>query len=118
MNKKTCNGYESMLTFLREEDFLVHLQECENCRLEHEKMERVSELIQEVKPYFAEEKERSKKTKRALRAACVAFMLLFAGGCFQVFNTVGIYDNIIANNSPSFEEMGLPVDEYGFLKVD
>ncbi len=28
------------------------LKECEDCRLEHEKMLKVSELIQEAKPYF------------------------------------------------------------------
>ena len=57
-NKTTnCNGYEAMFTFLSEEDFQKHLETCEECAAEHAKMQRVSELIQEVKPYIKEKKK-------------------------------------------------------------
>lgn len=115
MNKNTCNGYESAFTFMSEEDFKKHLEECEECRLEHEKMQRVSELIQEAKPYLLKE---SKRKKTFLKAACAAFVVFVMGGCYSMFMMTGFYDEIVAQNTPSIEEMGLPVDEYGFLLVN
>lgn len=114
MKTKKCNGYESMFTFLSDEDFLRHLEECEECRLEHKKMQRVSELIQEAKPYFQKKHQR----KTAIKVACAAFVVISMSACFQFFAATGLYDEIAAANSPSIEEMGLPVDEYGFLMVD
>ena len=114
MKTKKCNGYESMFTFLSEEAFNEHLKECEECRLEHEKMQRVSELIQEAKPYI----QKTKKKKTALKAACAAFAIISMSACFQFFAVTGLYDEIAYANSPTIEEMGLPVDEYGFLLVD
>ena len=52
MTEKKCNGYESMFLFLSEEDFNKHLEVCESCRLENEKMNKVSDLIQEAKPFI------------------------------------------------------------------
>lgn len=114
MKRKNCNGYESMFTFLNEEDFQKHLQECEECRLEHARMQKVSELIQEAKPYI----QKSKKKKTALKVACAAFAVISMSACFQFFATTGLYDEIAYSNTPTIEEMGLPVDEYGFLLVD
>ncbi len=114
MNKKNCNGYESMFTFLREEDFLSHLEECESCRLEHEKMNRVSELVTEAKPYLLKQEQRR---KNHLKTACAVFALLVAGSFVQFFVNNNTNDKL-AMNSLSIEEMGLPVDEYGFLMVD
>ena len=115
MKKKTCNGYESAFTFMNDEDFKKHLEECEECRLEHEKMQHISELIQEAKPYFLKGKKRK---KTILKAACAAFVVFVMGGCYSMFMMTGCYDEIVAQNTPSIEEMGLPVDECGFLLVN
>lgn len=114
MKTKKCNGYETMFTFLSDEAFQQHLLECEECRLEHEKMQKVSQLIQEAKPYI----QSNKKKKTAIKAACAAFAVISMSACFQFFTTTGLYDEIAYYNSPTIEEMGLPVDEYGFLLVD
>ena len=45
-NTKQCNGYEAMYTFLNDEDFERHLKECPQCAKEHEKMQKVSNIIQ------------------------------------------------------------------------
>lgn len=114
MENKTCNGYESMFTFLSDEDFQRHLLACESCRTEHERMQKVSALIQEAKPYF----NASKRKKSLLKAACASFVVFCSMACFQIFVTTGLYDEVVYNNSPTIEEMGLPVDEYGFLMIN
>ena len=45
---KKCDKYEALFKFADEETLMAHLAECEDCRAEHEKMQRVSELIKEV----------------------------------------------------------------------
>ena len=115
MKNKNCNGYESMYTFLSDEDFQKHLAECEECAAEHERMQRVSALIQEAKPYI---KNQQRKRSIALKAACASFVLFCSMACFQLFMTTGLYDEVVYNNSPTIEEMGLPVDEYGFLMIN
>ena len=46
------------------------------------------------------------------------FAVISMSACFQFFAVTGLYDEIAYANSPTIEEMGLPVDEYGFLLVD
>ena len=36
--KEKCTKYESLFTFRSEEELMQHIEECEDCRLEHEKM--------------------------------------------------------------------------------
>ena len=69
-NKKTCNGYEAMYTFLSDEDFSEHLKVCEECAKEHAKMQRVSDLIQEAKPYIKEKQKR----RTILKSAAAVFV--------------------------------------------
>ena len=115
MDKKNCNGYESMYMFLSEDDLQKHIEECEICRAEHEKLQKISALIQEAKPYIKNKKRR----KNAIKAACAMFVVLCTGACFQLFFAgTGFYNDLVAQNSLTIEEMGLPVDEYGFLMVD
>lgn len=114
--QKTCNGYEAMYTFLNEEEFQKHIQVCEECAREHAKMQRVSELIQEAKPYITQ--ERQKKT-RILRTAAAFFVIAFATLSFPAYMAgVDVYDNLVAQNTLTVQEMGLPVDEYGFLCLE
>ena len=48
--KEKCTKYEALFTFRSNEELEQHIQECEDCKLEHEKMLKVSELLKEVKP--------------------------------------------------------------------
>ncbi|MBS4759180.1 MAG: hypothetical protein KHX03_00595 [Clostridium sp.] len=112
---KICNGYESSYMFLNDTDFHQHLKECESCRKEHEKLEKVSALIKEAKPYIKAKQKRNK----ILKAVCALALLCFTSFSIPLMmNADKIYDDIIAMNSPTIEEMGLPVDEYGFLLVE
>ena len=114
MNEKKCNGYESMYTFLSEEDFFKHLETCESCRQEHEKMQKVSELIQEAKPFI---KSQKRKVSR-LKAACVACAVLFTGFSYPIYTaSTNMYMAYNQENILTAEEMDLPVDEYGFLYI-
>ena len=114
-NKKTCNGYEAMYTFLNDEDFSAHLEVCEECAKEHARMQRVSELIQEAKPYIKEKQKQGKILKTAAAVFVVAFTTLSIPLCMTGVN---MYDNIVAQNTLTAQEMGFPVDEYGFLYVE
>lgn len=110
-----CNGYEAMYTFLNEEDFAKHLEVCEICSAEHKRMQRVSELIEEAKPYIKEKK----KAKRVLVTAAAFFVAVFATMSVPLCMVgINVYDDLIAQNSSTAQELGLPVDEYGFLYVE
>lgn len=114
-NKTKCNGYEAMFTFLSEEDFQKHLEVCEECAKEHARMQRVSELIKEAKPYLKEKKKKA----RILRTAAGVFVIMFASLGFPAYMAgVNMYDNHIAQTSLTAQEMELPVDEYGLLYVE
>ena len=118
MKEKKCNGYESMFTFLSEEDFLKHLETCEECKKEHERMQKISNLIQEAKPYI----KQKRKNSQILKAACAVFIICFTSMSIPIY-TLGtnVYNEVIASidaNSMTVEEMGLPVDEYGFLYIN
>lgn len=115
-NKKiNCNGYEAMYTFLSEEDFQKHLLECEECAKEHAKMQRVSELIQEAKPYII----KKKKNIKILAATAAFFIAVFTSVSVPLCMVgANVYENISLQNTPTAQEQGLPVDEYGFIYVE
>ena len=50
--KDKCTKYEALFTFADQETLKKHLEVCEDCRKEQEQMDRVSELISEVKPFY------------------------------------------------------------------
>ena len=114
MNKK-CDKYEALFTFATDEEFQKHLLECEDCRREHEKMNRVSELITEVKPQFAERKDKY----RHIKIACIFCMVLFAGVSFQTANNqYRIVETIMYGEQLTPEALGFPTDSYGLIMVD
>ena len=114
-NKKTCNGYEAMYTFLSEEAFNEHLKVCEECAKEHARMQRVSELIQEAKPYIKEQQ----KKRTILKSVAAVFIVAFATLSIPLCMTgVNVYDDLVAQNTLTAQELGFPVDEYGFLYVE
>ena len=58
MNDK-CSKYEGLFIFSDDETLKKHLLECEDCRREQEKMDKVSGLIDEVKfHYYSKSKKK------------------------------------------------------------
>lgn len=114
MDKK-CSKYEGLFVFSDEATFNKHLEECEECRLEHETMEKVSGLIDEVKFYYTAKRQ----TKRKLKAVCAAILLVVFSTTFGIFVMDDDFtDVLVYGNTLSAEDLGFPVDSYGLLMVD
>ncbi len=114
MNEK-CTKYEALFTFRDEKELNEHIQTCEDCRLEHEKMARVSELIQEAKPYFIEKRRNTTKVK----AACALFMLMVCGTTLGLVNfNTDISDTLKYGTTLSAEDLNFPVDSYGLISLE
>lgn len=107
--------YESLFLFRNEEELLQHIQECEDCKREHEKMQKVSELIKEVKPYFRERRKNLAKVK----VACALFMLMVSGTTLGVINfNADVSDTLKYGAALNSEDLGLPVDSYGLIYIE
>ena len=114
MDKK-CSKYEGLFIFSDEETLKKHLEECPECRAEHEKMQRVSELIGETKFYYKNKTQRTKK----LKAICACLFLLFFSATFSILsNDADLADSLMYGETLSAEDLGFPVDSYGLLMVD
>ena len=111
MDKK-CTKYEGLFVFSDEETLNSHIEECEECRAEHEKMQKVSNLINEVKFHY----KKKSKLRRA-RAACAAFLIFFSAA-FYVADDSYILDTLQYGETLSAEDLGFPVDSYGLIMVD
>lgn len=113
--KEKCTKYEALFTFRSNEELEQHIQECENCKLEHEKMLKVSELLKEVKPYYKEKRKNLAKIK----VACALFLLMTSGTTLGLINyNTDISDTIKYGTTLSAEDLGLPVDTYGLITVE
>lgn len=113
--KEKCTKYEALFTFRSNEELEQHIQECEDCKLEHEKMLKVSELLKEVKPYYKEKRENLAKIK----VACALFLLMTSGTTLGLINyNTDISDTIKYGTTLSAEDLGLPVDTYGLITVE
>ena len=110
-----CSKYEGLFIFGSEETLQNHLNECEDCRAEHEKMQKVSDLISETKFYY-----KSKLGKRRkLKAVCALLMFMFFTATFGVINDDSdLYDILMYGDTLTAEDLGFPVDSYGLLMVD
>ncbi len=114
MNKK-CSKYEGLFVFSDEETLNSHLNECEECRLEQEKMDKVSDLIDEVKFYYYAKR----KKKTFLKIACAVLLLIFTTVSYGVYeNYDNMLDTLQYGESLSAEDLGFPVDSYGLITVD
>ena len=114
MDKK-CSKYEGLFIFSDDETLKKHIAECDECSKEHEKMQKVSDLIGEVKFYY---KSKSKKRKM-LKVACAFFLLMFFGAFFGIIANDDEYTDVLMyGNTLSAEDLGFPVDSYGLLMVD
>lgn len=113
--KEKCSKYESLFVFRSEEELNEHINTCEDCRLEHEKMLRVSELIQEAKPYFKEQRRNWAKVK----VACALFLLMASSTTLGVINlNTDVSDTLKYGNALTYEDLGLPVDSYGLISLE
>lgn len=110
-----CSKYEGLFVFSDEETLKKHLEECEECRLEQEKMDKVSDLISEVKFLY-----RSKRrTPKLLKAVCGFMIIMFFMGTYSVVSySDDLSDALMYGNTLSAEDLGFPVDSYGLLMVD
>ena len=104
-----CTKYEAIFTFGSKETLENHLASCEDCRKEQEKMDRVSDLLKEVRPYYVEKR----------KMACAVFAILFSGTVLGVVNLNSDVSDIIKYGTTlSADDFGFPVDSYGLLMVE
>lgn len=112
---KKCTKYEALFTFGNEQMLKEHIQNCEDCKKEQKELDKVSELLKEVKPYYVERRKNMAK----LKAACALFVILMSGTALGVINlNTDISDTIKYGNALSAEDLGLPVDAYGLIMVE
>ena len=110
-----CSKYEGLFVFADKEVFDAHIKECEDCKKEHEKMEKVSNLLGEVKSHYLIRAKRLRK----LKAVCaLAFFMFFSASFSFVSNDTDLVDVLMYGDSLSAEDLGFPVDSYGLLLVD
>ena len=116
MNEK-CSKYEELFISASEEELQKHLDECEDCRAEHEAQQKVSSMLDEVKMYYYAKR---KKRVACLRAACAVMFMVFslASVTGWVVNDDDIMDTLKYGDTLSAEDLGFPVDSDGFLMVD
>ena len=115
MNNK-CEKYEGLFVFSSEEELQKHIEECEDCRQEHENMQKVSSLLDEVKLYY---RAKRKQTRTRLRAACAVVFMIFSLGSLGIFATNDDFtETLMYGSTLSAEDYGFPVDSYGLLMVD
>lgn len=112
---KKCTKYEALYTFGNEQMLNEHIQTCEDCKKEQQELDKVSELLAEVKPYYIAKRKNTAK----LKAACAIFAILLSGTTLGVINlNTDISDTIRYGNALSAEDLGLPVDAYGLIMVE
>lgn len=110
-----CNKYETLFIFSDEATLLSHIKTCEDCRKEYEKMNRVSELIQEAKPQML----KVRKEHAKLKIACAAFAILLSGTLLGIINFNQDISDTLRYGAPlTIEDYGFPVDSYGLIMVD
>ena len=83
-------------------------------------MDDISDLLKEAKPLYFRRKRIRNLTKAAVVLSIAAFL---AFGTFQrADNYVYDFDNMsstisMLQNGSAIEDLGLPTDEYGFLRI-
>ena len=120
MNEK-CTKFENLYVFGQEKELEEHIKNCPVCQAEMQKLERVSDLLQEAKPYYARQQ---KLSYVRMKVACVLCLGLFVStliGYFVQYN----YFTASADNTyseytatQSTNEYGIPVDSYGLITVN
>ena len=110
-----CQKFEALFTFSDEQTLQKHIAECEDCRKEYEKMQSVSNLLQEVKPLY---KNRKNNVAR-LKAACIVFLIMIGGITVDFADQqYGILDTVKYGEQLTMADLGIPTDSYGLIQVD
>lgn len=108
---KKCNKFESLFTFSDEATLLEHISECEDCKAEYDKMNKVTALIKEVRPHYY-------KGFNAVRVACILFAFMISGATLHFADmNYGIVDSLMYQNEYTAEELGFQTDDYGLIMV-
>lgn len=119
--KEKCTKYENLFTFRSEEELEEHIKTCPDCKAEQEKMDKVSELLQEVKPYYVQKRNAS---YNRLKVACILGFGLFVGVLLGHFSqnivptSTYTSTNSDTASTSNFNEYGMPVDSYGLITVN
>ncbi len=112
--KEKCTKYEALFTFGDEEQLKKHIAECEDCQKEAQMMEKISDLIQEVKPHYQKKRDFWVKVK----VACVLFVIILCGSTSLIGTNQDMMDTLKYGTTLSAEDLGLPVDSYGLIMVE
>ena len=113
--KDKCQKYEGLFIFSDEKTLEEHIKECPDCAEEASKMKRVSELLEEVRPYFVKQR----KHYATLKIACAISFILLSGTVLGVANlNQDVNDMIKYGTVLEASDLGFPVDDYGFLLVE
>lgn len=117
MDKK-CKKFEELFISEDEKSFLAHIEKCEECKAEYEKMQKVSNLIKEAKPLY----RKKRIARKNIAAMAASFLMIFlAFFAMQILSPDSFINETIASISGSnytYEQMGLPVDDFGLIMVD
>ncbi len=114
MDKK-CTKYETLFTFRTDQELQEHIAQCPDCAIEAEKMKRVSELIQEVKPYYLKKRRKT----LVMKVACALMLFMLSGITLGVVTmSTDVSDTLRYGTTLSSEDLGLPVDSYGLIMVE
>ncbi len=115
-NNKKCDKYEGLFVFRDEEELNRHLEECADCKAEHEKLLKVSQLVKEVAPEYLARKQKQ-KTNTLKKAACfiMAFSIISAFAGYKVYDEIRYQAN--TTDYSYITTLGLPTDDYGFLEI-
>ena len=110
-----CSKYEGLFIFSDEETLNKHIAECDDCRAEHEKMQKVSDMLSDVKFYYRSKKRRIMK----LKAISALMMFMFFSATFGIITSDSDWtDALMYGETLCAEDLGFPVDSYGLLMVD
>lgn len=116
---KKCNDFEKYFTSDNEAEFKEHIKNCPDCKAELEKMEKVSSLIKEAIPLI---RRREMRVRTRIMATAASFFVAFAAFfTIQFVNPNSFINETLAYlqySDYSYEQMGLPVDDMGFIMVD
>ena len=108
-----CNKFEALFTFSDDATLMEHIAHCEDCRAKYEKMNKVSELISEVKPHYKKDKT------KAIKVACVLFAVLVGGTTLELADMqYNIVDTVKYGQQFTAEDLGFQTDDYGLIMVD
>lgn len=109
---KKCNKFEALFTFSDEKTLMEHIEQCEDCRAEYEKMNKVTALVKEVKPHYR------KGEYYAMRVACLLFAFVIGGVSLHIADmNYGLIDTVKYGHQLTADELGFQTDDYGLIMV-